>query len=162
MENNFPDFPPLFRLLLSNEMDEAMATENHLYQARLIIVCLLYRELLNRYGLALTQIHVLSEGAKSLLEETDISGLSALSLTLLIEVITASNINGIELLLPEKTASLRTLIMRSEEMYKIELCSKWQETSAQCQFAHGLSDSELPRYRFLGKLKGLAHGLSEC
>ncbi|GAB2300017.1 hypothetical protein Dimus_034060 [Dionaea muscipula] len=53
-------------------MDESMTTENRLYQARLIIESHLYQDLLNRYGIAVTQIHDLSKETKSLLEENDL------------------------------------------------------------------------------------------
>ncbi|GMH04329.1 hypothetical protein Nepgr_006168 [Nepenthes gracilis] len=93
MENTFPNFDSLYQSLASEEnmphspspdsplssstpyaapADNAMANENRLYQARLIIESHLYQELLNRYGVALNCLHDLTREAQTLRKENDL------------------------------------------------------------------------------------------
>ncbi|GAB2210788.1 hypothetical protein Droror1_Dr00016072 [Drosera rotundifolia] len=97
-ENNFPDFSSFYHSLISEHIiptsplststsppsaadESSLATENRLYQARLVIESHLYQDLLNRYGIALNQIHDLSNETTSLLEENDMLRLANEELT---------------------------------------------------------------------------------
>ncbi|GAB4827926.1 hypothetical protein Ancab_034810 [Ancistrocladus abbreviatus] len=97
--------------------NNAIDTENRLYQARLTIESHLYQELLNRYGLALNRLHDLTRLAHSLRQENDLLRLANDDLTRRF----SSFLSQTQLSLPHNRASSSTPHFLIDDLQRISI-----------------------------------------